>query len=225
MLTANTFHDLMGKSPLPALQQHLALAVESTEQIPTLLEATTRPDSGDLKALGFKVSDLAQQADTVYGQLARDWPKGVLLPIRRRDLAFVLESQDQILDVSRQISALLQLPLDVPTEVNSLMSSLAACGVKTAGRALRVIESLEIAIRSGLKGRDVSSVYGLVDDVRHSHDQARALVDELRTTLQENCKEQDTVSLVFMLELTRLLGELSRHAERAAARALLLVSR
>lgn len=225
MLTAHTFYDLMGKSPLPSLQQHLALAVESTEQLPLLLDAALIPSQGDLKALGFKVSDLAHQADLVHAELVRDWPKGVLIPIRRRDVMFVLESQEQILDTSRQIASLLQLNLEIPPEANTLMLSLAERGVKTCGKALRVSDSIDGAIRSGLTGPEVSRIYSLVDEVRHSNDAARVLADDLRATLHEQCKDCDRVSLVFALELTRLLGELSRHAERTASRAMLLVSR
>ena len=225
MLTAHAFYDLMGKSPLPSLQQHLALAVESTEQLPLLLDAALKPSRGDLKALDFKVSDLAHQADQVHAELVRDWPKGVLIPIRRRDLMFVLESQEQILDASRQMASLLQLNLQIPPEAKTLMLSLAERGVKTCARALRIIDSLDTAIRSGLTGPDVSRIYSLVDEVRHSHDAARVLTDDLRATLHEQCQDCDKVSLVFALELTRLLGDVCRYAERTASRALLLVSR
>lgn len=225
MLTANSFHDLMGKSPLPLLQQHLGLAMESTEQAPMLLSAALKSDRGDLKALRFSVLDIAHQADMVHAELARDWPKGVLTPISRRDMVFVLESQKQILDASREIAGLLQLPLDIPLQINRLMLSLAECGAKTCGRALRVTQSLDAAIRSGLKGPDASAVYELVDEVRQSNNSARALADDLRVSLHEQCKDSDAVSLAFMLELTRLLAELPRLAEISSGRALLLVSR
>ena len=136
-----------------------------------------------------------------------------------------VEDADRILDASRQIAGLLQLPLQIPLEVYRLMLSLAERGVKTCGRVLRATDALDTAIRSGLTGPDVSGIYRLVDEVRHSNNDARVLVDDLRATLHEQCKDRDAVSLVFMLELTRLLGELSRHAEHAACRALLLVSR
>lgn len=225
MLTANTFQDLMGKSPLPPLQHHLMLAVHCSEQIPLLLEAAAKADHGDLKALHFKVIDLVQQAQVIHAELGRDWPKGVLVPIRRRDVVLVLESQQQIFDAGRQIASLLQLSLNIPAQVNRLMLSLAECGVKTCGRALRVTESLDTVIRSGHKGPDVSNFYQLVDEVAKSHNDARAIADDLRTTLHEQCKDSAAVSLVFMLELARLLGELSRHADVAVGRALLLVSR
>ncbi len=225
MLTANTFQDLMGRSPLPSLQQHLALAVGCAEQIPVLMEAAFKSDRGDLKALHFRILELAQQADVVHAELSRDWPRGVLVPIRRRDLAFVLESQQRILDVCRQIAGLLQLPLEIPTEINTLMVSLAERDVKTCSRALNVTEALDTVIRTGRKGPDLARIYALVDDVRHSNSDARGLGDDLRATLHEQCKGGDAVTLVFMLELTRLLAALSRYAERASTRALLLVSR
>ena len=50
MLTAHAFQDLMGKSPLPPLQQHLMLAVDCCEKITLLFEAAARADHGELKA-------------------------------------------------------------------------------------------------------------------------------------------------------------------------------
>jgi predicted phosphate transport protein (TIGR00153 family) len=215
----------MGKSPLPPLQQHLRLAVDCCEKIALLLEAAARVDHGELKALRFKLIDLVQQAQVIHAELGRDWPKGVLVPIRRRDVVLVLESQQEIFDAGQQIASVLQLPLNIPPQVNRLMLSLAECGAKTCGRALRVIESLDSVIRSGVKGPDVSRFYQLVDEVGKSHDDARSIADDLRTTLHEQCKDSAAVSLVFILELARLLGELSRHADLAVGRALLLVSR
>ncbi len=226
MLSANTFQELVGKSPLPSLEHHLALVVDCAKRIPVSLQAaSSRPDPGQLKVLRFEVLELAQQAELVQAELVRDWPKGLLVPIRRRDLVLVLESQEQIVDASRQIASFLQLPLELPTEINRLMLSLAERGVKTCSRALRVAESLEAVTRTGLKGPDLSSTYGLVNDVRQSGQQARALSEDIRASVHERCRDKDAVCVVFVLELTRLLGDLSRYAERAATRALLLVTR
>ena len=103
--------------------------------------------------------------------------------------------------------------------------SLADRSVKTCGQVLRVSDSLDGVIRSGLTGPDVSRIYGLVAEVRSSNNGSWELIDDLRATLHEQCRDSDAVSLVFMLDLIRLLGELSAHADRAASRALLLVSR
>ena len=225
MLTANSLRDLFGISPLPLLQNHLEFGIQCSEQLPQMLEAMFEGDTGTLQALKFTIHALAQQADEVSSELMHDWPKGVFVPTRRRDVLLVLESQERIIDAAQGIATLTQLGLEIPSEIRRMYVTLAGRCVELCRQLHRVIESLDIALRTGIDGPDRSHVYRLVEDVRKKDKEVRMLSDDLAETLYEGRNDEDVVSLVFVFRLADLFGGLSRHAKVAGQRALLLISR
>lgn len=225
MLTASNLKHIFGKSPLPLLRRHLELGIQCSEQIPQMLVAMSVNDTGTLQALKFKVNTLAQQADEISGELARDWPKGVLVPTRRQDVLLVLESQERIIDVAQKIAALTQLGLEIPAEISKLKVALAERCIKTCRQVHQVIDSLDLVLKSGFNGSDLSNLYRLAEDVRKNNNEVRTLGDDLSAVLYEHRNDQDAISLVFAFRLVDLFGGLSAHAKVAGQRALMLVSR
>ena len=227
MATTISFQRFFGKTPFPPMQDHMRLAVQCAEQVPSLLEALFTGDEGTLKDLKYKVFAVEREADKMFDQLSSQLPRSMFMPVHRHDLVAVLRSQEAIANTAQDIAGMLALHLDITDELRKPLIALTNKGVETCRRALAVIEYLSNLVETGFKGPDVDRMHELIDEVDESEDGADVMGIDLTDNLYLHHKDKDVdpVTIVFTYQLIRWLRELSDEAQRVGSRARLLIAR
>ncbi len=85
---------LFGQSPFKPMQEHVRIAIECANEVPTLFEAVRAGDKGAVELSREKIYALENKADEIKNELRTHLPKSMFMPVDRRDLLEILDLQD-----------------------------------------------------------------------------------------------------------------------------------
>ena len=104
LFSTNPLPNLFGNNPFTALQKHMAAVMETVAHMPELIRAVIDED----QPLVVRIKDAAyaseQNADELTAAFRNNLPRGLFLPVDRRDLLDIIEFQDAIADVAQDVA-------------------------------------------------------------------------------------------------------------------------
>jgi predicted phosphate transport protein (TIGR00153 family) len=114
------------KSPFVTLQTHGDHVVEATSHLPKLMRAFVAGDRDEIEWLCNKVGEAEHAADETKNALRLALPKGIFLPVDRRDFLHYLSAQDSIADVCQDMAVLMRFrPFEAPVSTGEKLVDLA----------------------------------------------------------------------------------------------------
>ena len=226
MGTTNPLASLFGPNPFRALQDHIRVVIRCVDQIPPLFEALAQQDRDRIKQIKLKIFELEEEADQIKNKLRQQLPRGLFLPVNRRDLLEVLDMQDSIADMAQDIAGLLyERPMQIPDPmVEPLLDYVRKC-VSVCHLCAKVIEELDELLEIGFRGRQVSKVEQMITELNSVEDETDDMGITLGRLLFKHEDEIAPVSVVFWYQLLQWIGDLADYAEKAGNRLRLLVAR
>lgn len=226
MSTTLNFGKLFGKSPFKPIKKHMSIAAECVNHMPNAVEAFFRRDKAMLKEVKHDIFQLEADADKILEELQRRLPNSMFLPVDRHDLLAVLEMQEAITDRTQDIIGLmLDLPMDVPGEMQQPIMRLVEHCVAATDGAYNIVESLEDLVETGFKGPHVEKTQKLIHEVVGIETDADTIGIDITHTLFAHCQEMDPVSVVFLYKLIGWIDDLADYSEKLAIRSRLLLVR
>jgi predicted phosphate transport protein (TIGR00153 family) len=112
--------NLFGKSPIAPMQRHMRAAVACAREVPALLEAMEQGDAAAIAERRREIDRLEHEADEIKNEIRNHLPKRLFMPVERRDMLEILDSQDSIADTAQDIAGLadqraMKVPASMPT--------------------------------------------------------------------------------------------------------------
>ena len=92
MVVKNPLMQLFGQSPFKPMQEHVRIAIECANEVPTLFEAVRAGDEGAVELSREKIYTLENKADEIKNELRTHLPKSMFMPVDRRDLLEILSA-------------------------------------------------------------------------------------------------------------------------------------
>lgn len=200
--------------------------IVTVDNMPSLIKAVAEQDSSGVEAAKDAIFVAEAEADRIKNDLRRHLPRGLFLPVDRRDLLEVLDMQDSIADVAQDIAELLferrmTIPEGMETEVVNLVNRCVA----VCHQAAKIIAELDELIAMGFGGREAAQVEQMVAALNESEDQTDLLGIALNRALFEREDSLSAVTVMFWYQLIEWIGDLADYGEKVGNRLRLLIAR
>jgi predicted phosphate transport protein (TIGR00153 family) len=216
--------DLFGRSPVRPMQQHMATAVNCAREIMPLFEAMAAGEIAKIPALRARVDDLEHEADRIKNEIRGHLPKRLFMAFERRDMLEILHSQDSIADTAQDIAELVdQRSMALAAVLRDSTLELVRRSIAACEQAERIVNELDELVETGFRGREVSRVEQMIDELNRLESDSDDLQD--RAIRQLFAAEAELgVATFFWWELLGWVADLADHAEKVGNRLRLLIA-
>jgi predicted phosphate transport protein (TIGR00153 family) len=217
---------LFARSPFKPIQEHMKVVEECVAEIAPLFEAFGRGDQEAVDTKKERIDHLEHRADELKNQIRTHLPRGLFMPVDRRDLLDLLHAQDSIADVAQDIAGFLTLRrLEIPSTFGGDLTALVEQVFKAAQQCRKVIGQLDELVEMGFKGREVEYVEKQIDKLSEIESEADTLEMDLVRRLFALEDELKPGTFFIWYEIIQKLGDIADYAEDVGDRLRLLMAR
>jgi len=215
---------LVGRSPIGPMQEHMRVAVACAREVVPLVEAMAAGDAKALEERRAAIDALEHQADDIKNEIRNHLPRRLMLPMERRDMLEILDSQDSIADVTQDIAELAdQRGMQLPAELREPFHALAVRVVAACEQARRIIDELDELVETGFAGRETVRVEEMISELGRIESETDDLQD--RACRKLFAMEQELgVATVYWHQMILWIADLADFAERVGNRLRLLIA-
>ena len=193
---------LFARSPFGPTQEHMRVVEECAAQLIPLFEALQDSDHEKLLAFKRRILELEHSADRLKNEIRSHLPKGLFMPVDRRDLLDLLNAQDSIADTAQDIAGLVTLPgMEIPEPVRKILMDYVRRNCDAAHQCGKVIGQLDELLEVGFQGREVERVHEMVERLSTIESEADEKEKELVRIIFEHEHEMSPVSFFLWYEL------------------------
>lgn len=225
-MSSNPLANLVRRSPLASIQEHMRVVFECARGIPDLFQALSDNNDSEFEKIKKHICDKEREADQIKNELRGRLPKSLIMPVDRRDLLEVLHIQDSIADTAEDIAKLLyERQMKVPNEIQIPIVALANGSLRVCEYSLRVVEELDELLQMGFRGGEAQQIEEMVDQLNLIEREADALELEVSRTLFKIESSIDPVSVIMWNRIIEWIGNLADYAEQVGDRFRLFVAR
>lgn len=224
---ANPLASLFGEvAPFRGLQEHMRVVHTCAALVIPLFDQLVANDQVGVEHTAREIFKLEGEADKVKQELRSRLPRSLFLPVDRRDLLEVLHAQDSIADTAQDIAGLLiERPMEVTPEMRQPLLELVKACVGVVERCRGVIEQLDELLEVGFRGKEVSRVEIMLDELGRAEDATDELGTALTRVLFLHEAEMSPVSVVMWYQMIQWIGDLADFAEKVGNRLRLVIAR
>lgn len=200
--------------------------ITTVDSVPVLFKAVADRDAVGVEKAKDAIFTSEGEADLIKNELRRSLPRGLFLPVDRRDLLEVLDMQDSIADVAQDIAeTLFERRMTIPEGMEDDMIHLVSRCVTVCHQAAKIIEELDELIAMGFGGREAAHVEEMVAALNESEDETDQLVMALNLALFDREDSLSPVSVMFWYRLIEWIGDLADYGKKVGNRLRLLIAR
>ena len=225
MAKSSPLMKMFRRSPLKYMQEHMRVVMECVHEVPPLFDALIEGDKDRFSSVKDKIFEREAAADKIKNELRAGLPKSLFLPVDRRDLLEILQMQDAIADTAQDIAGLLmERPMDVPETLKEPLVKLVRRCVDVCEKSSQIIEELDELLEMGFRGREVTQVEAMVDELNKVEDETDELGVDLTRRLFAQEDDMNPVSVIMWYRLIQWVGDLADYAEKVGDRLRLLTA-
>ena len=172
------------------------------------------------------ISDLEKEADVMKKRLRLHLPKGLFMPVSRRDLLEVLTMQDTIANRAKDIAGvILGRHMVLPKNIHEdYMRYVERC-VDACEQANRAINELDELVGTGFSGQEVKLVVKMISKLDSIESDTDKLQADIRHKIFAVEKELDPIDAMFLYKIIDWTGDVADRAQRVGSRLQLMLAR
>ena len=226
MVTNNYMSGLFGRSPITPLQEHMYRVYQGIKYLSPLMEGVIESDFDKVLQAQKEIIQGEHDADAMKRELRTHLPKGLFMPVDRRDVLDVLLRQDDIANHAKDIAALVVArKMQLPEEMREGFLELTNRCIDTVKQALHTINELDELVETGFRGLEVDRVEDMLVELGGIESETDDMQDNLRQTLFELEDSLSPVDVIFTYRLIEKVGTIADDAERVGSRLSLMLAR
>ena len=226
MVANNYMSGLFGRSPIKPLQEHMYRVYMGIKNLTPLVEAMIAEDHKAVLAAQVEIINGEHDADEMKRELRTHLPKGLFMPVDRRDILDVLLRQDMIANQAKDVAGLIVgRKMTLPVEMNDPFLAFTNRCVDTVKQALQTINELDELVETGFRGLEVDRVDSMIEKIGAIESETDTMQDELRKTLFKLEDDLSPVDVIFTYRLIEWVGNIADNAERVGSRLSLMLAR
>ena len=226
MVAKNYMSGLFSRSPITPLQEHMYCVYKGIQHLSPLIEGMIESDDAKVLAAQKEISDSEHEADEMKKELRTHLPKGLFMPVDRRDVLDVLLRQDKIANQAKDVAALIVgRHMTLPDEMNAPFLEFTNRCIATVRQALDTINELDELVETGFRGLEVDRVEEMLSELGSIESETDVMQVNLRSTLFKLEKELGPVDVIFTYRLIEWVGNIADDAERVGSRLSLMLAR
>ena len=220
------FSSLFGRSPITPIQKHMKLVHECASKLEPYLENVIKGDWNSAEIIANEIFEIEDKADGVKRDIRLHLPKSLFLPVSRTDLLELLQNQDRIANVSKDITGLiLGRHAIIPEKISQPMLDYVKRTIYATFLANKALAELDELIDTGFSGPEIDLVERLIanlDAVEHETDMMQV---DIRAELFKIEKELNPVDVVFLYKILQWMGDIADYSQIVGNRMLYLIAR
>ena len=226
MVAKNYMSGLFGRSPITPLQEHMYRVYMGIKHLSPLIEGMIDSDRDKILAAQKEIIDGEHDADEMKRELRTHLPKGLFMPVDRRDVLDVLLRQDIIANQAKDIASLIVgRNMSLPAEMNAPFLVFTNRCIDTVKQALQTINELDELVETGFRGLEVEHVESMLVELGNIESETDTMQEDLRQTLFRLESEISPVDVIFTYRLIDWVGTVADNAERVGSRLSLMLAR
>ena len=217
---------LFGRSPITPLQEHMYRVYMGIKNLVPLIEGMIEGDDTKILSAQKEITDGEHDADEMKKDLRTHLPKGLFMPVDRRDVLDVLLRQDTIANQAKDIASLIVgRKMTLPEEMNQPFLEYTKRCVDTVKQALQTINELDELVETGFRGLEVDRVEEMLLELGNIESETDSMQVDLRNTLFKLENDLSPVDVIFTYRLIDWVGNVADNAERVGSRLSLMLAR
>ncbi len=226
MVATNYLSGLFGHSPIAPLQEHMYRVYTGIKHLVPLIEGMIEGDREKVLAAQQEIIKGEHDADEMKRELRNNLPKGLFMPVDRRDVLDVLLRQDLIANQAKDVASIIVgRNMQLPSEMNTPFLVYTQRCVDTVRKALDTINELDELVETGFRGLEVDLVEKMIVELGDIESETDAMQVELRQTLFDLEDNLGPVDVIFICRLIDWVGNVADNAERVGSRLSLMLAR
>jgi predicted phosphate transport protein (TIGR00153 family) len=226
MVRRSSITSMFASSPVKPLQKHIEKVHECVKRLEPFFEAVILKDFDQVAVIQKEINKLETEADDLKHKLRIHLPNSLFMPMPRERILDIVTVQDQIANKAKRVTRMVRgRKMAFPKEVAKLMTTYVQCCVSASHQAKRVVNELDELVEVGFRGREVSSVEKMIDDLDQIEHKADKLEQQTNNALFKIEKDLDPIDVMFIYRVIQEVGEVADIAQRVGARLELLLAR
>jgi hypothetical protein len=222
----NTIMGLFAKSPIKPLQRHVVCVSECCSHLVNFFEVTFQDDWEKASEIRAQISHLEKEADVLKREIRLKLPRGLFLPVDRTDMLELLTQQDKLANLAKDITGRVYgRQLVIPQPLQSRFIDYVKRCLDAANQAQKVISELDELLETGFKGREVTLVAEMINQLDVIEDDTDAMQIQLRQQLMSIESKYNPIDVMFLYKIIEWMGGIADQAQRVGARLELMLSR
>jgi hypothetical protein len=218
--------DMLGRSPVEPLQEHIKTAYAAATLLPDLFKAANLNDWVKVDEIANEVKKLENDADDLKNNIRANLPKSLFMPVPRQDLLELVLVQDKVANLSKQISGMVRLrKMQIPAPLNDAFQEFVDRCVDAAKKAKQSVNELDELYETGFRGAEVKIVEKLIAKLDRIETETDGMQSALQASLFAMEKTLPAVEVMFLYKLIDMVGEVADQAERIGRRLELLLAK
>jgi predicted phosphate transport protein (TIGR00153 family) len=225
-MATNIFSKLLRGSPFAPLQEHMAKVYACVKELVPFFAAVTQEDWDTAVTIQKTISRLEGEADNLKKNLRLNLPRGIMLPVSRRDLLEALTMQDKIANKAKDVAGLVVgRRMSFPVNMRSLLNNFVTRNIDAVGQAQKAINELDELVETGFDGHELDVVEEMIIKLHEIESDTDRMQVELRATLLAQEKDLPPIDVIFSYTVIESIGEVADRAERVGSRLQLMLAR
>lgn len=225
-MPVNTIMGLFAKSPIKPLQRHVVCVNECCSHLIHFFEVCAQGDWDTAAEIRAQISHLEKEADVLKREIRLKLPRGLFMPVDRSDMLELLTQQDKLANLAKDIAGRFygrQLVIPAPLQ-DDFITYLKRC-LDAANQAQKVISEFDELLETGFKGREVTLVAEMINQLDVIEDDTDAMQIRLRQALMALEAEMNPIDVMFLYKIFEWVGGIADQAQRVGSRLELMLSR
>ncbi|MCL4108050.1 UNVERIFIED_CONTAM: hypothetical protein GTU68_017078 [Idotea baltica] len=217
---------LFGRSPIKPLQEHMYRVYMGIKHLEPLVEGMISKDHEKILTAQAAIVKGEHDADDMKRDLRNHLPKGLFMPVDRRDILDVLIRQDTIANQAKDVAGLIVgRKMQLPEEMNAPFLAFTQRCIATVRKSLDTINELDELVETGFRGLEVDRVEEMIIELGSIESETDDMQDALRSTLFKLEEDLFPVDVMFTYRLIEWVGNIADNAERVGSRLSLMLAR
>jgi predicted phosphate transport protein (TIGR00153 family) len=225
-MTSSYFSRIFTRSPFTAMQEHMDIVNECVHRLTPFFKAVLVHDHAAAKQVYKEIRTLENKADVLKKKLRLQMPKGLFMPVARRDLLELLLVQDQAANQAKDISGLMTgRKMEFPEPLAVLLPAYVKRCEDACKHAKKVINELDELVETGFAGREIKIVASIINELDVIEKDTDKMQIKIRAALMKAEKNLPPVDVMFYYKVIEGIGEIADIAQRIGSRVELLLAK
>ena len=225
-MARSTISSMFGASPIRPLQTHMQSVQVCVNQLIPFFRAVLSGDWETVNKERDEIARLERAADDLKRDLRLQLPKGLFMPVSRRDLLEVLTMQDKIANKAKDIAGIITgRRMVFPEGLDGIILEYVERSIDACAQAQKAINELDELVATGFRGNELSVVEAMIRDLDNIESDTDRLQVNLRAEIYRLEADLPPVNVMFMYKVIDGIGELADRAQRVGSRLQLMLAR
>lgn len=226
MVRKSPIAKMFAESPVRPLQQHMGKIHECVKKMEPFFKAVIEKDFDQAASLQKEIHKLEVEADDLKHELRIHLPNSLFMPMPRERILDIVTVQDQLANRTKFVTGMISARKMVfPDEIAEMMLLFVDSAIAASRQAKRIINELDELIEVGFRGREVSTVEEMINDLDKIEYEADKVEYQIKNALFTIEKSMDPIDAMFLYRAIDEVGAVADIAQRVGARLELLLAR